>query len=103
MSNFFKKLKAGLEDAVLHDQGKKTLRTRDVELPEEPVSYYPEQIKGIRERFNYSQGFFAKVLNVSTRTVQSWESGKRTPSHCALRLLEIIDKGIYHPGCVSNH
>ncbi|MFA6492400.1 MAG: helix-turn-helix domain-containing protein [Candidatus Babeliales bacterium] len=45
----------------------------------------------------YSQGAFAKVLNVSIKTVQSWESGVRVPSHSSLRLLEIVDKGIYRP------
>ncbi len=29
--------------------------------------------------------------------VQAWESGDRNPNHDALRLLEIIDKGIYRP------
>lgn len=28
---------------------------------------------------------------------ESWEIGARTPTHAALRLLEIIDKGIYRP------
>jgi putative transcriptional regulator len=37
-----------------------------------------------------SQFVFASVLNVSVKTVQSWEQGERRPSHAALRLLEII-------------
>ena len=35
--------------------------------------------------------------NVSIKTVQSWEAGTRVPSHAALRLLEIVDKGFYRP------
>lgn len=50
-----------------------------------------------REQNNYSQGIFANVLNVSIKTVQSWESGVRAPSHVALRLLEVVDKGFYRP------
>lgn len=95
---FFDSLKAGLEEAIEHEKGKKTLRTRNVELPEPPVTYAPEEIKRIRNECNYSQGFFAKVLNVSIKTVQSWELGQRIPSHSALRLLEIVDKGFYRPG-----
>lgn len=98
MGKFFDKLKAGLEEAIEHDQGKKTLRTRNVELPGPPATYAPDEIKRIRNQCNYSQGIFAKVLNVSIKTVQSWESGQRIPSHSALRLLEIVDKGLYRPG-----
>ncbi|MBY0109520.1 MAG: helix-turn-helix domain-containing protein [Candidatus Babeliaceae bacterium] len=97
MSELFKKLKAGLEDAIAHKQGKLNLRSETIVLPEPPVVYKPREIKRIRERNKYSQGVFAIVLNVSIKTVQSWESGVRVPSHAALRLLEIIDKGIYNP------
>jgi predicted transcriptional regulator len=37
-----------------------------------------------------SQGVFAKMLNVSAKTVQSWEQGERRPSQAALRLLQVI-------------
>ena len=94
---FFKDLKAGLEDAIAYENGKLDLRSELVEIPEPPAEYRPKQIKKIREEKNYSQGVFAKVLNVSIKTVQSWESGQRAPSHAALRLLEIVDKGIYCP------
>lgn len=97
MSKLFKKLKAGLEDAIAYDQGKIELRSEDVVLPEPPKQYKAQEIKKIRKNHNYSQGVFARVLNVSIKTVQSWESGQRTPSHSALRLLEVIDKGIYLP------
>lgn len=97
MGKLFKNLKAGLEEAIAHEQGKINLRSVCIEIPDAPSKYKPKQIKKIRENNNYSQGIFAKVLNVSVKTVQSWESGQRTPSHAALRLLEIVDKGIYHP------
>ena len=97
MSKLFKKLKAGLEDAIAHEHDKIDLRSEDIILPEPPKKYRAIEIKQIREFHNYSQGVFARVLNVSVKTVQSWESGQRIPSHSALRLLEIIDKGIYRP------
>jgi putative transcriptional regulator len=98
MSNkFFKDLKAGLEDAIAYKKGKLNLRSKDIEIPEPPAEYKARDIKKIRERYDYSQGIFAKVLNVSVKTVQSWESGERMPSHAALRLIEIVDKGIYCP------
>lgn len=97
MSKLFKKLKAGLEDAIAHDQGKLDLRSELIDIPKPPASYKAKDIKKIRTRNQYSQGILARIMNVSVKTVQSWESGKRMPSHAALRLLEIIDKGIYHP------
>jgi len=97
MSKLFEKLKAGLEDVIAYKQGKLNLRTEKIVLPDKPAIYKPIQIKKIRERNKYSQGVFAIVLNVSIKTVQSWEAGTRVPSQAALRLLEIIDKGIYNP------
>lgn len=86
-----------MEEVLEFEQGKKTLKTHMVELPEPPLEYTAQDIRKIREKWNYSQGIFAIILNVSPRTVQSWEIGARTPTHSALRLLEIIDKGIYRP------
>ena len=97
MSKFFKDLKKGLEEAVAYKQGKTKLRSKVVEIVEPPAEYKAKEIKIIRENGNYSQSVFAKILNVSIKTVQSWESGQRVPSHAALRLLEIVDKGIYPP------
>ena len=39
-----------------------------------------------------SQAVFARLLNVSTKTVQSWEQGTRKPSRAALRLIQIFGK-----------
>lgn len=97
MSNLFKKLKAGLEDTIAYEQGKLVLNSETIEIPEPPAQYNSKAIKSIREKNRYSQGIFAKVLNVSIKTVQSWESGQRNPSQAALRLLEVVDKGLYQP------
>ncbi len=101
MSKFFKDLKEGLEDALAHEKGKKTLRSKFIDLPAPPAQYTAKDIKEIRAKRKYSQGVFAIVLNVSVKTVRSWESGERSPSHAALRLLEIIDKGIYQPKVIK--
>lgn len=97
MSKFYKDLKSGLEEIIAYKEGKLDLRSTEIEVPEPPAEYKAKQIKKIREKSHYSQGYFAKVLNVSVKTVRSWESGQRVPSHAALRLLEIVDKGIYRP------
>jgi putative transcriptional regulator len=97
MSDIANKIKRGLQDVLAHRQGKLDLRTTEVEVPAPPSEYKAKEIKRIREHRQYSQSIFAMILNVSPKTVQSWESGKRKPSQAALRLLEIIDKGIYNP------
>jgi putative transcriptional regulator len=96
-NNFFEDLQEGLSDIIAYKKGKLTLRSELIEIPEPPIEYKAKDVKRIRERARYSQGVFAKVLNVSIKTVQSWECGERVPSHAALRLLEIVDKGIYRP------
>jgi putative transcriptional regulator len=97
MGRLFKSLKKGMQEIIAHKEGKITLKSEFIEIPEPPKEYSPKKIKGIRAKWNYSQGVFAKVLNVSLKIVQAWEAGDRNPNHAALRLLEIVDLGIYRP------
>ncbi len=101
MSKLFDDLKDGLNEMIAHKKGKITLRSEIFEVPEPPIAYKPDRIKKIRTKASYSQSIFAKVLNVSVKTVQSWESGERVPSPVALRLLECVDKGFYRPQLVQ--
>lgn len=48
----------------------------------------PLEIKRIRKEFNHTQAEFGKMLGVSLRAVQMWESGSRNISKSALKLLE---------------
>lgn len=95
MGKFFEELEKGLKEVIDQEKGKHTLRSRFVKLPTPPACYSSRAIKKIRMSLNCSQAIFARILNVSIKTVQSWESGERSPNHAALRLLEIIDKGLY--------
>lgn len=103
MSDMFELLKEGLGDIIDHQKGKKKLRTRTVEVPEPAEPLSANDVKRIRKSLNYPQYLFAKFLNVSPRTIEAWESGIRTPNHAALRLLEIVDKGIYSPKDLRKH
>ena len=51
-----------------------------------------ERVRTLRDRMGLSQEALARELNVSTATVQSWESGRRTPSGPSLRLIEIYER-----------
>ena len=52
----------------------------------------PEQIKAVREKVGVSQSAFAAMLNVSIRTLQEWEQGRRQPNGPARSLLAVAAK-----------
>jgi len=84
----FGQLKTGLEDCLAHARGKLTLAT--IEVPAPPPKANPRRIVALRRNLRMSQSVFAATLNVSTKTVQSWEQGLREPNEASLRLLQII-------------
>jgi putative transcriptional regulator len=61
-------------------------RVKDIPTPE-PLSR--EEIRELRRNYSVSQKAFARLLNVSVKTVQSWEQGTRVPSDAALKLLSL--------------
>jgi putative transcriptional regulator len=87
-AGFYERLRKGLEESIARSQGKLSLVT--TELPAPPPKAAPRQIVGIRKQFRMSQCVFAATLNVSKKTVQSWEQGIRQPSDAALRMLQVI-------------
>lgn len=91
MSKMFKNLKQGLEEALEHAEGKRSLRSKHIDIPPPPKAYSAKAVQALRKKLKYSQQVFASILNVSVRTVQAWENGSKRPSAAASRLLEIID------------
>jgi putative transcriptional regulator len=71
------------------------LRTTILPTPPEPMD--AAAIRALRERIGASQAVFAMALNVSTKTVQAWESGVRVPDGGNLKLLRV---GEAHPQAV---
>ena len=86
----FERLKTGLEEAIRHAKGEITLKTTTLETPDRPPEVGAEELMKIRLASGMSQASFARLLNVSTKTVQSWEHGDRKPSHAALRLIQVF-------------
>lgn len=92
-SSAFSKIAAGLEDAIAYRHGERQLTVRDVELkPPPPMG--AKEVLAVRARMRVSQAAFARILNVSPRTVQAWETNARRPSDAALKLLAVAKK---HP------
>lgn len=86
----FERLQQGLEEGIAHVQGVLTLRT--VEVPEEPPEIDGGTLAALRAQAAMSQAVFAKLLNVSTKTLQSWEQGVRQPSEASRRLLQVFSE-----------
>jgi putative transcriptional regulator len=74
--------------------GKKTLREYE-DLCAEPPQYTAKDVVRIRRKLHFSQGVFARALNVSASAVQQWESGAKKPGGPAARLLSVIEKHGY--------
>src|ERR1700761_7849797 len=83
-------IRKGLEEAIRHAKGEITLRTTTLELPDRPPEIGAAELAELRLASGMSQAVFARLLNVSTKTVQSWEQGQRRPSQAALRLIQVF-------------
>jgi putative transcriptional regulator len=91
----FERLRQGLTEGIEHSRGELTLRA--TVLPNHPPEFSPEELTALRARVEMSQAVFARVLSVSTKTVQSWEQGTRKPSPSSRRLIQLIQA---NPGLV---
>ena len=84
MSNAFKSIKQGLEEAVLFSKGK---------CPEAVVhEFNPIDVKNIRAKVGMSQPEFASAFGISVSTLRHWERGDRKPHGPALVLLNVVAK-----------
>jgi len=68
------------------------LDLRSVEIPPRPKPMKPADIRALRENLNASQTLFARLLNVSSNAVESWEQGIREPRQATLKLLHVARK-----------
>jgi putative transcriptional regulator len=71
---------------------KNALDLRNAELPGRPKPMKPADIRALRENLNASQALLARLLNVSSNAVESWEQGIREPRQATLKLLHIAKK-----------
>ena len=82
--NLYAEVKEGLKEMVAIEQGEKEpLRVHRV--------FTSADIKALREKAGVSQRAFAAMLGVSSRTLQDWEQGRRTPTGPAMNLLRLYE------------
>ena len=80
------------EGGGLTETAPTTLDLRTVEMPLRPNALKPAEIRAMRAAMNASQALFARLLNVSSNAVESWEQGIREPRQATLKLLHIARK-----------
>ena len=81
----------GVKD-LLYPRKKGVLSSKNKAILVNEVSVYSkEDIKKLRLRLSLSHALFAKVMNVSEKTVEFWESGHSVPSGSAMRLLCMLE------------
>ena len=76
----------GIREIKAFKKGKGKLRTH--------VLSEPSPAGDIRRKLQLSQAAFARLMGVSTRTIQDWEQGRRSPRGPARSLLRIAEQ---HP------
>lgn len=91
----FSELEQSLNQAIAHARGEPgDYKEEKIIALQSPKPRSSASIVRLRHRLNCSQALFARMLNVSTKTVQAWEQGTRKPSDAALKLLAVAEK---HP------
>jgi putative transcriptional regulator len=60
--------------------------------PARKYVYSASRVQAVREKAELSQAQFARLLNVSVRTLQNWEQDRREPTGPAKALLRIVEK-----------
>jgi len=65
---------------------------RGERAPSHSQEFTPSRIQAVREQADLSQAQFARLLNVSVKTLQNWEQARREPTGAAKALLRIVEK-----------
>ncbi len=79
------KILAGLNEARIHARGKSVKG-----LKVHKRSIRNSEVAAVRLKAGLTQVQFADVLGASIGTVRKWESGERSPSGAAERLLRVL-------------
>jgi len=95
MNTAYDSIMRGLEEIKAHNEGKIRLKTTSIEI-QPPLECDATTVKNLRAELRLSQNAFAKVMGVSTKTVEAWESSRNIPSGSSCRLIDMIrnDKAI---------
>jgi len=80
-----------VDEAVKILESNEKITLDKLERPKKPKELGASEIAKIRaNKLKVSQSVFALLMNVSLKTVQSWEQNINKPNGSALRLLDIV-------------
>jgi putative transcriptional regulator len=85
----FAELMEGVDAMKAQREGKITLRSHSVAVPEVKESPGAEFFCAARQKFNVSRAVWANMLRVSPRTVEKWEQGGQV-SPLAATFVELV-------------
>lgn len=89
--NLFAELTEGFAALQEHREGKRTLRTHEVELKPQ-VDIRGGEILALRDRLGMSRAVFARYLRINQRTLENWEQERARPNAQAALLLRLVEQ-----------
>lgn len=89
--NLFDELSEGFDALAEQRQGKRTLRTHEVEVKPAPELAAAELV-ALRERLHLSWAVFARYLRTKPRTLENWEQGRVKLNAQAALLIRLVSR-----------
>ncbi|MDH4560864.1 transcriptional regulator [Pseudomonas sp. BN411] len=89
--DIFAELMEGIEALAQEREGKVTLRSHRLALPE-LRAVTAEELVSIRERLKMSRPVFAMYLRTNPRTLENWEQGRAKPNAQATTLIRLVQQ-----------
>ena len=89
--DIFAELVEGIESLAQDREGKVTLRSHRLTLPE-LRAVTAEELVSIRERLKMSRPVFAMYLRTNPRTLENWEQGRAKPNAQATTLIRLVQQ-----------
>ncbi|MBI5547241.1 MAG: transcriptional regulator [Deltaproteobacteria bacterium] len=89
--NLFAEISDGFAALREAREGKRTLRTHEVESKPVP-EVTPGELVRLREQYHLSRKLFASCLRTNARTLENWEQGRAKPNAQAALLIGLVRK-----------
>lgn len=89
--DLFAELNEGFDALAAAREGKRTLRTHQVEY-KPPRNLTPRQLVSVRGRLKMSRALFAAYLRTNVRTLENWEQGRAKPNAQAALLIRLVER-----------
>lgn len=87
--NLFDELSEGFDALAEQRQGKRTLRTHEVDM-KLASELAAAELVALRERLHLSRAVFARYLRTNPRTLENWEQGRAKPNAQAALLIRLV-------------